>query len=119
MNGKKVWRAPVPVVGDYVAVLWELVEANTAVTLAADVFFVDGTAFLMTVSRRIKFVMAKHVPMRMAVSLSKHLHQVRLVYGHAGFRVRTINGQGIGKDQGANTNSRMQYKGSTRAHKQG
>jgi hypothetical protein len=38
------------VVADYVAVPCALVEQNKVVTLAADVFFVDGTAFLITVS---------------------------------------------------------------------
>jgi hypothetical protein len=88
--GKTVRRAPARVVGDYVAVPRQLVKANAAVALAVDVFFVDGTAFLMTVLRRIKFVMAEHVPVRMATSLSKHLCQVLLLYGHAGFRVRNI-----------------------------
>ena len=60
------------------------------ITLAADVFFVDGTAFLLTVARRIKFVTVEHVPVRTATSLSKHLKQVFEVYGRAGFVVRTI-----------------------------
>ncbi len=67
-----------------------LVEANKVVTLAADVFFVDSTPFILTVSCRMKFVMAEHVPTRMAMSLSKLLTQVLDVYGRAGFRVRTI-----------------------------
>jgi hypothetical protein len=90
LRGKTVRRAPAPVVGDYVAVPRGLVEANKVVTLAADVFFVDGTAFLMTVARRIKFVTAEHVPVRTGVQLSKHLKRVLEVYGRAGFRVRTI-----------------------------
>ncbi len=57
---KTVQRAPAPVVGDYVAVPRSLVDANKIVTLAADVFFVDGTTFLLTVARRIKFVTAEH-----------------------------------------------------------
>jgi hypothetical protein len=32
----------------------------------------------------------KHLPVRMATSLSKHLQQVLLVYGRVGFRVRSI-----------------------------
>ncbi len=32
---------------------------------------------------------AKHLPIRTAMSLSKHLQQVLLVYGRAGFRVRS------------------------------
>ncbi len=72
------------------AIPWQLVDANKAVTLAADVFFVDGIAFLITVSRRIKFMTTEHLPVRTATSLSKHLQRVLLVYGRAGFRVRSI-----------------------------
>jgi hypothetical protein len=71
----------VPVVGEYVAVARELVAANAAVTPAADVFFMEGMAFLVTVSRWIKFIMAKHIPVRMAKGLSKHIERVLLVYG--------------------------------------
>ncbi len=46
----------------YVEVPHSLVEQNKKVTLAADVFFVDGTGFLMTVLQRIKFITAEHVP---------------------------------------------------------
>jgi hypothetical protein len=52
--------------------------------------FVDGTTFLLTVVRRIKFVTAEHLPVRTAVSLSKHMKQVLDVYRRVGFRVRTI-----------------------------
>jgi len=90
VRGKTVRRAPAPVVGDYVAVPLSLVDANKIVTLAADVFFVDGTAFLLTMARRIKFVTAEHVPVRTALSLSKHMKRVMEVYGRAGFRVRSI-----------------------------
>jgi acetolactate synthase regulatory subunit len=51
---------------------------------------VDGTAFLLTVSRRIKFVTAEHLTVRAALSLSKHMTRVLEVYGRAGFRVRSI-----------------------------
>ena len=48
------------------------------------------TAFLLTVARRIKFVTAEHLPVRTALSLSRHMKRVLDVYGRAGFRVRTI-----------------------------
>ncbi len=83
-------RTPAPVVADYVAVPRSLVEQNKVVTMAADVFFVDGMAFLITVPRRIKFITAEYVPVRTATNLSKHLTQVLQVYERAGFRVRTI-----------------------------
>jgi hypothetical protein len=90
IRGKTVRWTPTPVVADYVVVPRELVQANKRMTLAADVFFVDGTAFLLTVSRRIKFVSAEHLPTRTAVSLSKHMKRALDVYGRAGFIVRNI-----------------------------
>jgi hypothetical protein len=81
---------PAPVVADYVAVPCSLVEQNKVVTMAADVFSVDGTAYLITVTCRIKFITAEHVPVQTAMNQSKHLTQVLQVYEHAGFRVRTI-----------------------------
>ena len=87
VRGKTVRMTPAPGVADYVAVPQSLVDANKAVTLAADVFFVDGIAFLLTVAQRIKFVTAEHLPVRTALSLSKHMKRVLEVYGQAGFRI--------------------------------
>ncbi len=50
IRGKTVRRTPAPVVADYVAVPHALVEQNKVVTMAADVFFVDGKAFFTTAS---------------------------------------------------------------------
>ena len=77
-------------VAGYVAVPRLLVDANKVLTLAADVFFVDGTTVLMTVSRRLKFITVDHVPVRTATQLTKHIKRVLEVYGRAGFRIRTI-----------------------------
>ncbi len=67
-----------------------VIERNKSVTLAADVFFVDGIAFLLMVSRNIKFITAEHVASCTAKSLSKHMDCVIQVYTQAGFSVRTI-----------------------------
>jgi hypothetical protein len=91
IRGKTVRQAPEPVVTDYVAVPQTLIEANKVIMLVADVFFVEGTAFLLMVTRRMKFVTGEHVPVRTATSLNKHLKQVLEVYGCAGFVVRTID----------------------------
>jgi hypothetical protein len=50
---KTLRRTPAPVVANYVAVSCSFVGANTVVTLVADVFFIDGTAYLLMVSQRI------------------------------------------------------------------
>ncbi len=47
---KTVWRTPEPVVVDYVANPRILMDRIGIVTLAADIFFVDGTALLITLS---------------------------------------------------------------------
>ncbi len=73
LRGETVQRMPAPVVSDYVLVPQEVVECNKIVTLAADMFFVDGIAFLLTVWRQIKFITAEYVATCTAKSLSKHL----------------------------------------------
>ncbi len=67
-----------------------LVEQNKIITLAADVLFLDGMAFLLTLSRNIKFVTAEQVPVRLAKTLVKNIERVLQVYCHDGFIVRTI-----------------------------
>ena len=76
VRGKTVRRTPAPVVAEYVAVPKSIIDRNKMVTLAADVFFVDGTGFLMTVSRNIKFITAEYVATRTAKNLSIHMDQV-------------------------------------------
>ena len=56
IRGETVQGTPTPVVTDYVAVPHSVVDRNKMVTLVTDVCFVEGTAFLITMSRRIKFV---------------------------------------------------------------
>ena len=90
VRGKTVHRTPAPVVGDYVAVPRSLVEWNRIITMAVDVFFVDGTAFLIRLSRNVKFIMAEHTLVCTAKALVKHIERVLQVYRHTGFIVRTI-----------------------------
>jgi hypothetical protein len=51
LQGKTVRRTPAPVVSEYVSVPNKVVDWNKVVTLATDVFFVNGTAFLLSVLR--------------------------------------------------------------------
>ena len=90
LRGKTVRRTPAPVVAEFVAVPKSVIDHNKTVTLAADVFFVDGTGFLMTVSRNIKFITAEYVATRTAKNLSIYMDRVTQVYKRAGFNVRTI-----------------------------
>ncbi len=88
--GKMVRRTPAPVVADHVAVPHMVVERKKVVMMAADVFFVNGIPFLITLSRNIKFVTVEHLPVRTTKALVKHIKRVLHVYGRGGFNVRTI-----------------------------
>ncbi len=57
--GKTVCRTPAPVMADHVAVPRAVVERNKVVTIVADVFFVNGTPFLVTLLRNKKFMMVE------------------------------------------------------------
>jgi hypothetical protein len=59
LRGKTVRKTPAPVVSEYVLVPSKVVDRNKIVRLAADVFFIDGTAFLLSVLRQIKFITAE------------------------------------------------------------
>jgi hypothetical protein len=50
IRGKIVQRTPALLVADYVAVPHLLVENSKVITMVADVFFIDGIAFHLTVS---------------------------------------------------------------------
>jgi hypothetical protein len=73
VRGKTVCRTPAPVVGDYMAVPRSLVERNRIITMAEDVFFVDGIAFLITLSRNMKFITSEHTPVPIVTALVKHI----------------------------------------------
>ena len=49
-----------------------------------------GRFFLLTVRWLIKFVTVEHVPVRMAINLSKYIQRVLDVYKQVGFIIRTI-----------------------------
>ncbi len=50
----------------------------------------EGTAFLIMLSRKVKYITAEHTPVRTVKALVKHIEQVLQVYRRAGFIVRTI-----------------------------
>ncbi len=77
-------------VADHVAVPCVLVERNKVVTMAADIFFVNGMTLLVTLSRSIKIVTVEHLPVRMATALVKHIERVLHVYGCGEFSIRTF-----------------------------
>jgi hypothetical protein len=89
-RGKTVRTAPDRVETDYVVVPREFMKLHKYVTLVADVMFVNGIAFLVTMFRGIKFVTSEHVPTHTAKQLSKSLKRIIQLYSRGGMIVQTI-----------------------------
>jgi len=90
IRGKTVRRKPEHVRTDYVAIPQALITANAEVMLVADVMFVNGIPFLITLSRRINLITIEHAPTRTATTLATLLQRVVQLYYRAGFRPQTI-----------------------------
>ena len=67
-----------------------MVSRHKFISIASDVFFVDGIVFLLTVAIKLKFVTVEHAPVRTTKSLVKSIKRMLQVYDRAGFTVRYI-----------------------------
>ena len=65
-------------------------ERYKYVTLTADVMFINGFAFLVSLSRGIRFYTAEHVPNRKAKQLAHSLQKIVNLYARGSYRVRTV-----------------------------
>ena len=90
MHRKTTRSETEPVVEKYVAIPRDFVVRNKMITLLADVFFVNGIAFLLSLSHGIKFMTIEHTPSCIVKQLTTHLKRFLRVYHHAGFTVRYI-----------------------------
>ena len=84
-KGKWVRGKSTRVSSEYVSIPANLINANKYVTLVADVMFVSGLPFFITMSRKIRFITVQYVPRRTASELSNALKQTLSVYKRAGF----------------------------------
>ena len=60
------------------------------VTLTADVMFVNGVSFLITLSRRIKLYTVEHIPNHTGPVLANSLKKILNVYTRGGYMVKVI-----------------------------
>ena len=87
-RGKTVRRKPDPVVVERIDL--DLRGLTRFVTLTADVMFVNGNAFLVTRSRRIRLLTAEYIPARTAGQLSSSVKKIVNLYARAGFTVDVV-----------------------------
>ena len=89
-KGNIVQQNPDRVAIDYVAVSKDFMKPQKFVTLVADVMFVNGAPFLITVSRCTNFVTVEDIPTPTAKQLSKYLKYVYKIYYISSMIVKTV-----------------------------
>ena len=67
-----------------------LYERHNYITLTADVMFVNGIVFLVSLSRGIRMYTCEHVPNQKPAQLSSSLKKIINLYARGGITVRTI-----------------------------
>ena len=90
LGGATTRQQPVRVEAEYIGIPRDIYERHMLVTLTADVMFVNGIAFLVTLSRDIRLFSCEHVPSRTAKQLSNSFKKNLWIYARGGFKVRTI-----------------------------
>ena len=90
IRGKTVRGQPDRVETEFIPIPRDFYELHKFVTLTADVMFVNGIAFLTTLSRKIRMFTAEHIPTRTGPQLISSLTKVAKLYSRGGFIVRVI-----------------------------
>jgi hypothetical protein len=90
LKGKTTRSKPASTTQDYVEVPAELLSAQQGIDLCIDMMNVNGLLFLTTVSKRLQYRTAAHVPSKQATEYSKRLMEVIKVYNRADFEVSTV-----------------------------
>lgn len=88
MRGKTVRRRPGKVRPQLVSIPQQLYERIQEVVLAADVMFVDGLPFFVTLSRGIKLFTIEYLPSRTVDQLISNLNKAIKLYRRGGYVVR-------------------------------
>ena len=76
VRGKTTRRSPMPARAHYVNVPLLIWERNCDLDISADLFFINGLVFLVTCSRRLRFVTAKVLVDQFTRTMSAAMTQV-------------------------------------------
>ena len=73
LKGKSTRSKPLPIVLDYVEIPRELKAKHEYVKLCADVMYIQGITFLVTVSKRLKFITVERLKTRARLEFAEKL----------------------------------------------
>ena len=90
LKGKTTRRKPIPVADSVMNVPRELKKLHKNVTLAVDLFFVNGIAFFISHSRKICFTASTHLKNRKVASLWEAFKEAYQYYAKRGFKITLV-----------------------------
>ncbi len=90
VRGRTVRRPPESVTTNHIKIPRAILVQHEWVTLAADVMFVNGVPFLVSISRGINLVTAEHTPSRTAKQLAAGIRCIMDLYSRGRFQVGTV-----------------------------
>ena len=90
LQGRSTREKPTRVVPVYMGIPKGIYERYKYIVLTADVMFVNGIVFLVSLSRGIGLYTTENVPNRKANQLSGSLNKIVNLYARGGFCVRTL-----------------------------
>jgi hypothetical protein len=91
IKGKTTRQKPTPVIQNMVEIPPELKNAQRNVDLCFDTLFINGMAFLSTISKRIKYRTIEWLPERTMEAYKNGLKNIIKIYNEAGFKVSTLS----------------------------
>ena len=90
LKGKTVSRPNPHIPAGVDQVPTSIMKVHRSVTLAIDVMFINKVAFLITISRNLKFGMVEAISNRQVTTIIAKLRSVCQVYHHRGFQVSVL-----------------------------
>jgi Zinc knuckle len=93
IKGKTTRGDPTPHVPSFnaVPILAPILEHHKDVTLCVDFFFVQGQAFIHSISRKIQYLIVNAVPDRTKGTILKHIDKALRTYRNRGFNVTDLH----------------------------
>jgi len=94
LMGKQPKKKPTPVTRDIVKVPKEFMKLHNEVLLSIDIFFVNGIAFFLSLSRVIYYTGTSHLADRKVDTIYKAFKEMFAYYLRRGFRIVTVYADG-------------------------
>ena len=90
LRGKTTRKKPLPAIKDYVEIPKELKAAHEYVELSADIMYINGITFLVTISKRIKYITVHCIKDRSKETVEDAFDKVFRNYNTSGFYISKI-----------------------------